>query len=398
MALVLALVALVGTAYANSEFDLMTWNVRGYPETSSSDQAWFSAVLAQYQADILCVQEIANDDRVSTFLANEADYADAAFLNSSDGQDNAIFVGGAVALWDVPDPSGFSHPAQLAYVTIDSFTAYVLTVHLAWTDTNQRAIERGLLADIAKALMALDPDLIVAGDFNTTERPGDTVLGLAAEMEMEVVTPLNDAATTCGSGNSRYDHIFVSSSIMEEYSPIAEVIVFEDTDIACSVSDHKPVLARFGGSATPEQHPAGSPDEGSEESNVTDGPDIRIECIVYDGYVFRSESDEYVQIKNYGNAGQDLRGWVLADLNDSGQEYEFTTSYVLEPGLSIRVYTNEIHEEWGGFSFGRGSGVWNNTTPDTAVLRDGSGQEIDRCTYTKCGERCCSSCVEHQED
>ena len=118
--------------------------------------------------------------------------------------------------------------------------------------------------------------------------------------------------------------------------------------------------------------------------------------------MFRSESDEYVQITNFGTSSQNLQGWTLADLNDrdSGQEFSFKASFVLEPGQSIRVYTNEIHDEWGEFSFRRGSAVWNNTTPDTAVLLDGAygvGQEIDRCTYSKCGEGCCSTCAEHQD-
>ena len=132
-----------------------------------------------------------------------------------------------------------------------------------------------------------------------------------------------------------------------------------------------------------------------------DVADVRIECIVYDGLVPSKESDEYVQITNFGTASQNLLGWTLEDADPddyaNGQKFSFTDSFVLEPGQSIRVYTNEVHPEWGGFSFGRGSGVWNNTTPDTALLLDGAhgiGQEIDRCTYSLCGEGCCSTCAE----
>jgi len=39
----------------------------------------------------------------------------AAFLDSSDGQDNAIFATSDVEVEDMPDPQGFQHPAQEAY-------------------------------------------------------------------------------------------------------------------------------------------------------------------------------------------------------------------------------------------------------------------------------------------
>lgn len=239
----LVLFALAVTVVASSEFSIMTWNVRGYPEVTFERQMWFSDVLSEYEADILCVQEIANNDRVSTFLTSETLYATAAFLDSSDGQDNAIFFGNSFEIIDAPDPVGFSHPVQLAYFYLDEFNAYILTVHLAWTDVSQRAAERTQLAAMAKGLMALDPDLIVAGDFNTTGGPNDTIEGLAEDMGLTILVPTNDDGTTCA--GSHYDYILVSPSIMQEWSPTAEVITFDNDTIACEVSDHRPVLAHF---------------------------------------------------------------------------------------------------------------------------------------------------------
>jgi endonuclease/exonuclease/phosphatase family metal-dependent hydrolase len=239
----LILFALAVTTYANSEFLVMTWNVRGYPEKTLERQAWFSDVLSEYEADILCVQEIANDDRVTAFLASETVYVAAAFLNSSDGQDNAIFFRNGLEICDTPDPEGFSHPAQLAYFNRGEFDAYILTVHLAWTDVSQRATERTRLATVSKALMTLDPDLIVAGDFNTTGAPGDTIEGLAEDMGLTVLVPTNDDGTTCA--GSHYDYILVSPSIMQAWCPIATVITFDNDTVACEVSDHRPVLAHF---------------------------------------------------------------------------------------------------------------------------------------------------------
>ena len=100
--------------------------------------------------------------------------------------------------------------------------------------------------------------------------------------------------------------------------------------------------------------------EQQTEDTDEPAPDVRIECIEYKGTDFETESDEYVQIKNYGTAAQDLLGWTLANLNAAKNEFTFPESFLLEPEMSIRVYTNEIHDEWGGFSFESEEGIWTN--------------------------------------
>jgi hypothetical protein len=114
------------------------------------------------------------------------------------------------------------------------------------------------------------------------------------------------------------------------------------------------------------------------ESGV--GSNVQITYIFYDGLVYRTESDEYVEITNLGDTAQDLKGWVLIDISEGYPSLTFP-SYVLRPGKSIRVYTNEIHSEWGGFSFRYGKAIWNNTDPDWAALYNAQGQEISRKSY-----------------
>ena len=118
----------------------------------------------------------------------------------------------------------------------------------------------------------------------------------------------------------------------------------------------------------------------SPTSTPSIGSNVQITYIFYDGIVYRTESDEYVEITNLGDTSQDLQGWVLIDI-DEGYPSSTFPSYVLAPGAKIRVYTNEIHPEWGGFSFGSGKAVWNNSIPDTAVLYNAQGQEISRKSY-----------------
>ncbi len=110
------------------------------------------------------------------------------------------------------------------------------------------------------------------------------------------------------------------------------------------------------------------------------GKDVQITYIFYDGLVPRAEADEYVEITNLGDQAQDLAHWELTDISEGYPSFVFP-SYILAPGKSIRVYTNEYHSEWGGFSFEYGRAIWNNSEPDVAVLYNSDGKEVSRKSY-----------------
>lgn len=218
-----------------------TWNVRGYPETQEARAQWFSAKLAAMSPDILCVQEIANQDRVDTFLANEG-YATAAFVNSSDGQDNAIFAAEWMEVDDIADPEGFKHPAQAAYVAYRGFDAVIVTVHLAWTDTDLREAEKVLLEGVVEEMAKIDPDVIVVGDFNTTE---EGIEELAEALGMEVMIPAGQDGVGTTDGNNRYDHFLITPDLANEEAIACEIQTYPDDPLVWQVSDHLPVLAVF---------------------------------------------------------------------------------------------------------------------------------------------------------
>ena len=73
-------------------------------------------------------------------------------------------------------------------------------------------------------------------------------------------------------------------------------------------------------------------------------------------------------------------GWTLIDITDGYPSFIFP-HYILKPGAALRVYTNEIHKEWGGFSFRYEKAIWDNKEPDTAALYDAQGQEVSRKNY-----------------
>ena len=118
----------------------------------------------------------------------------------------------------------------------------------------------------------------------------------------------------------------------------------------------------------------------SPTSPTTEIQNVQITHIFYDGLVPNVESDEYVEITNLGDQPQDLAGWVLMDISDGYPSFTFP-SYILAPGKSIRIYTNEYHPEWGGFSFEYSQAIWNNSEPDVAVLYDSQDKEVSRKSY-----------------
>ena len=87
-----------------------------------------------------------------------------------------------------------------------------------------------------------------------------------------------------------------------------------------------------------------------------------------------------MEIVNLGEELVDLNGWVLMDILDGFPLFTFP-SFILQSGRRIRVYTNETHPEYGGFSFGYRKAIWNNSDPDTAALFDANGREVSRKSY-----------------
>ena len=87
-----------------------------------------------------------------------------------------------------------------------------------------------------------------------------------------------------------------------------------------------------------------------------------------------------MEIVNLGDSAQDLEGWTLVDIADGSPVFTFPEA-LLEPAGRIRVYTNQVHPEWGGFSFKRGSAIWSNSDPDTAGLHNRAGELVSSKTY-----------------
>jgi endonuclease/exonuclease/phosphatase family metal-dependent hydrolase len=232
------------TVSRDEAFVIATWNVYGYPETAADLRTWFSERLAELDPDVLCIQEIANQDRVNAFLETEPGFVAAAFKDSRDGQDNAIFIKRGATVVDLPDPEGFQHPAQAAYVCAGGLDLVIVTVHLSWSDKERRAAEKQLLGTVVAEYLAFDPDVMVAGDFNTTE---NAIEELALATGTMVMVPEGQDGVGTTDGGNRYDHFLISPDLAQEEAICSRIETFEgqDRSIVFRVSDHLPVVAEF---------------------------------------------------------------------------------------------------------------------------------------------------------
>jgi hypothetical protein len=152
------------------------------------------------------------------------------------------------------------------------------------------------------------------------------------------------------------------------------VVITSDGQILWTSQDSSPAgtflvyLPLVEGGTVPMPQPTPTPDPSS----------VQIIGIFYDGVVPYVESDEYAAIKNTGSSPVSLGGWHL-NAGDPGQDFWFP-DFVMQPGQECRVYTNEMHPEWCGFSFGSGSALWSNSG-DCGYLYDGAAAEVSTYCY-----------------
>ncbi|MBU0494558.1 MAG: lamin tail domain-containing protein, partial [Chloroflexi bacterium] len=105
--------------------------------------------------------------------------------------------------------------------------------------------------------------------------------------------------------------------------------------------------------------------------------DVHIADIFRDGAIDPQEPDEYVEIYNADPRPIQLDGWTLRD--EANHVFTFP-NYVMPPDQVCRIYTNQDHPEWCGFSYGNGWAIWNNDG-DCAYLHDSTGTLVDAYCY-----------------
>lgn len=114
----------------------------------------------------------------------------------------------------------------------------------------------------------------------------------------------------------------------------------------------------------------------TDVASLAGAPGPAIVDVYYDGQEPDREGDEYVVIQKVGPDPVDMEGYRI-NAGDKGQNFTFP-SFVLQPGASVRVYTNRSIP--GSFSFSIGRAIWNNKG-DCGHLYGPSGIEISTYCY-----------------
>lgn len=122
----------------------------------------------------------------------------------------------------------------------------------------------------------------------------------------------------------------------------------------------------------------GDPNNGGDDQGDGSTSKIIIDLIYYDGQVPQVESDEFIVVKNMASEPVDITNWKI-NAGSPGQEFTFP-AHTLQAGQSCRVYTNEIHPESCGFSFGLDEAIWSNSG-ECGTLYDAQGVLVDTFCY-----------------
>ena len=151
------------------------------------------------------------------------------------------------------------------------------------------------------------------------------------------VTLVKDASETDISGSLlRY---VLSGNSFVNYSLVRDGFAYASTqrpDVACSIAFAEAQnLAVSEGAGLWAVIPTPPP----PTSTPASVPNIQITFILFDGTVPGVEGDEFVQITNQGSTAVNLQEWRL-NAGDPGQDFYFP-NFLLDPGLSCRIYTNE---------------------------------------------------------
>jgi len=124
--------------------------------------------------------------------------------------------------------------------------------------------------------------------------------------------------------------------------------------------------------------------DASKKSSTTSSPSkgVSITDIHYDGDVPKTESDEYVVISNTGKDSVDVSGYFIyvATSGTQGPSFYFPKGSVIKSGASVKVYTNEVHKESGGYSWESGKAIWNNKG-GLGVLKNADGKKLGEFKY-----------------
>jgi endonuclease/exonuclease/phosphatase family metal-dependent hydrolase len=254
---------------SRSTFDVATWNIRNFPETSTTT-ATVADVITSLDLDLVALQEIADqrafDELLARLPAHEGllsthAYSDGSYQKTavlyrcgalSPGLPASIFTGDGGAF---PRP-----PLQIPFHYDDGdrvFDFTVIVVHFKADESADSSARRAeaftKLANYVDSYVAsaAADEVIILGDFNERldEAPGSTNWRPFLDTSKYVVRtkPLADdgEASFLSSSNALIDHIVTTRALDDEVSAGVAVVPRVEFDVPNyrnAVSDHRPVV------------------------------------------------------------------------------------------------------------------------------------------------------------
>ncbi len=107
---------------------------------------------------------------------------------------------------------------------------------------------------------------------------------------------------------------------------------------------------------------------------------LRIVALFFDGEEPQREGDEYIELTNVSTETVFLTGWRIVSVQGP-QTYTFPDGTRMDAGQTCRVYTDEVHPEHCGLSWGSDAqAIWANAG-DKAEIYDAGGRLIDWYCY-----------------
>jgi len=188
--------------------------------------------------------------------------------------------------------------------------------------------------------------------------------------------PMNGAA---GTANQHWELLAVSSVVPVSPVPPTPIPVPTPEPTPVPVPP-APVPVPPVPTPVPEPTPIPVPTPVDPETTPTAVGTVGISHLEYKGQVKRTQSDEFIEIRNNGATAADLSDWKITSAWSSRQFFTFPKGTSLAAGQSFRVYTNEVHPESGGFKFGSATAIWNDKG-DEAKLFDASGKQMATLAY-----------------
>lgn len=251
---------------------VVSWNVqavgRSLPrKRKEALRLAVSRLLAGQTPTVFAAQEVANDAgsrALTRMLPDEGRGWTVSFQNTSAPMNNAVYAGPGVvvACGGNLELEGVVHPPHMAHVSVGAADFTLVSVHLTYAkgDASASLAELDRILAWAREQAArpgVDPDFVIAGDFNLPTRKGKVA---SARAGSQAWTPLEDAlgddfvplvdepTSRSGRGGAanNYDHFLVSSDFAAEELLDAGVLDVAAVHAAESeggsrTSDHYPI-------------------------------------------------------------------------------------------------------------------------------------------------------------